>query len=66
LLNRTKYDNTLKDELERLTQARTNLDMKKLDTAVTLTSLRDDIRNQKQLLKRHRSQCLLQIRTSNK
>lgn len=47
MLNRTQYDNTLKDELERLTQARTNVEMRKLDTAVTLTSLRDEIRNQK-------------------
>ncbi len=47
LLNRTQYDNTLKDELENLKEYRSNLDMKKLDTAVTLTSLRDEIRNQK-------------------
>lgn len=47
MLNRTQYDNTLKDELERLTQARTNVEMRKLDTAVTLTGLRDEIRNQR-------------------
>ncbi len=47
LLNRTQYDNTLKDELERVKEFRTNLEMKKLDTAVTLTTLRDEIRNQK-------------------
>ncbi len=46
-LDRTEFDNTLKDERERLEQYRTNLEMKMLDTAVTLTSLRDDIRNQR-------------------
>lgn len=46
-LDRTQYDNTLKDERERLSTYRNNLEMKKLDTAVTLTALRDGIRNQK-------------------
>jgi multidrug efflux pump subunit AcrA (membrane-fusion protein) len=46
-LDKTQYDNTLKDERERLSTYRNNLEMKKLDTAVTLTALRDGIRNQK-------------------
>ncbi|MDP4223920.1 MAG: efflux RND transporter periplasmic adaptor subunit [Bacteroidota bacterium] len=46
-LDRTQLDNTLKDELERLSTYRTNLEMKKLDTAVVLNGLRDAIRNQK-------------------
>jgi HlyD family secretion protein len=46
-LDRTQFDNTLKDERERLSTLRNNLEMKGLDTAVTLTTLRNDIRNQK-------------------
>lgn len=46
-LDRTQYDNTLKDELERLSTYRNNTEMKKLDTAVVLTALRDGIRNQR-------------------
>jgi HlyD family secretion protein len=46
-LDRTQFDNTLKDERERLSTYMNNLEMKKLDTAVTLTTLRNDIRNQK-------------------
>ena len=46
-LDRTSYDNTLKDELENLTTLQTNLEMKILDTAVVLTNLRDDIKNQR-------------------
>ena len=46
-LDRTDYDNTLKDELQNLTTLQANLEMKILDTAVTLTDLRDGIRNQK-------------------
>ena len=34
----------LKDELERLTTYETNLEMKILDTAVTLSNLRDNIK----------------------
>ncbi len=45
-LDRTEYDNTLKDELEDLTTLRADLEMKILDTAVTLTDLRDEIKNQ--------------------
>ncbi|HUX57504.1 MAG TPA: efflux RND transporter periplasmic adaptor subunit [Bacteroidales bacterium] len=45
-LDRTSYENTLKDELENLKTLQTNLEMKILDTAVVLTNLRDDIKNQ--------------------
>jgi HlyD family secretion protein len=44
-LDRTSFDNSLKDELERLTTAQTNLEVKILDTAVTLSNLRDNIKN---------------------
>ena len=44
-LDRTSFDNTLKDELERLTTYQTNLEMKILDTAVSLSNLRDNIKN---------------------
>lgn len=44
-LDRTSFDNTLKDELERLTTQETNLEVKMLDTAVTLSDLRDNIKN---------------------
>jgi multidrug efflux pump subunit AcrA (membrane-fusion protein) len=45
-LDRTSYDNTLKDAIESLTTLQASLEMKILDTAVTLTNLRDEIRNQ--------------------
>lgn len=44
-LDRTSFDNSLKDELERLTTYETNLEVKVLDTAVTLSNLRDNIKN---------------------
>jgi len=44
-LDRTSFDNSLKDELERLTTFETNLEVKILDTAVTLSNLRDNIKN---------------------
>jgi hypothetical protein len=44
-LDKTAFDNSLKDELERLTTYETNLEMKILDTAVTLSNLRDQIKN---------------------
>jgi HlyD family secretion protein len=44
-LDRTAFDNSLKDELDRLTTYETNVEMKILDTAVTLSSLRDNIKN---------------------
>lgn len=46
-LDRTSYDNTLKDEQQNLKTMQANLEMKILDTAVTITSLRDDIKNQR-------------------
>jgi HlyD family secretion protein len=49
-LDRTEYDNTLKDELENLVTLKSNLEMKILDTAVTLTDLRDDIKNQQYIV----------------
>ncbi|MCX6321960.1 MAG: efflux RND transporter periplasmic adaptor subunit [Bacteroidia bacterium] len=44
-LDRTTFDNSLKDELDRLLTQETNLEMKILDTAVTLSNLRDNIKN---------------------
>lgn len=44
-LDKTSFDNTLKDELDKLQTYETNLEMKTLDTAVTLSSLRDNIKN---------------------
>jgi hypothetical protein len=44
-LDRTTFDNSLKDELERLTTYETNLEVRILDTAVTLSNLRDQIKN---------------------
>jgi hypothetical protein len=44
-LDRTSFDNTLKDEKDRLTTLETNLEVKILDTAVTLSNLRDNIKN---------------------
>jgi multidrug efflux pump subunit AcrA (membrane-fusion protein) len=46
-LDRTSYDNTLKDEMTNLENYQRKLEMKTLDTAVTLSSLRDDIKNQR-------------------
>jgi HlyD family secretion protein len=46
-LDKTSYDNTLKDELTNLESYRSKLEMKTLDTAVALSSLRDDIKNQR-------------------
>ena len=45
-LDRTEYDNQLKDQQENLKTLQTNLDMKILDTSVVLTNLRDGIKNQ--------------------
>jgi uncharacterized protein YukE len=44
-LDRTSFDNSLKDELERLTTLETNLEVRILDTAVNLSNLRDQIKN---------------------
>jgi hypothetical protein len=46
-LDRSNYNNTLKDEMDLLNKNRSDLEMKILDTAVVLSSLRDEIRNQK-------------------
>jgi HlyD family secretion protein len=46
-LDKTSYDNTLKDAIETLTADQAALEMKILDTAVVRTDLRDDIKNQK-------------------
>lgn len=46
-LDRTSYSNTLKDALESLDTYKSNVEMKVLDTAVVLTNLRDDIKNQR-------------------
>jgi len=45
-LDRTSFDNSLKDELERLETLNTSFQMKLLDSAVTLSNLRDNIKNQ--------------------
>jgi HlyD family secretion protein len=44
-LDRTTFENSLKDELDRLLTQETNLEMKILDTAVTLSNLRDNTKN---------------------
>jgi HlyD family secretion protein len=45
-LDRTSYDNTLKDESDELKTLQANLEMKILDTTVTMMNLRDEIKNQ--------------------
>lgn len=46
-LDRSSYSNTLKDALDQLKTYETNVEMKVLDTAVVLTNLRDEIKNQR-------------------
>ena len=46
-LDRTDYDNSLKDDRDRLATLITNLEVKNLDSAVNLTALRDEIKNQR-------------------
>ncbi len=46
-LDRTSYANTLKDAQDQLKTNQNNVDMKVLDTAVVLTNLRDEIKNQR-------------------
>lgn len=46
-LDRSSYNNTLKDESENLKTQLADMEMKILDTAVVLTNARDDIKNQK-------------------
>jgi HlyD family secretion protein len=45
-LDRTNFDNSLKDEMNNLKTLQDQLNMKTLDTAVVLSNLRDDIKNQ--------------------
>lgn len=45
-LDKTNFNNTFKDESDILKTIQTDLEMKILDSAVTLSTLRDDIRNQ--------------------
>jgi HlyD family secretion protein len=45
-LDKTSFDNSLKDELERLETQNTSYQMKLLDSAVSLSNLRDNIKNQ--------------------
>lgn len=45
-LDRTEFDNSLKDSRERLVTLQSNLEMALLDTAVTMTDIRDQISNQ--------------------
>ncbi|NLA48476.1 MAG: HlyD family efflux transporter periplasmic adaptor subunit [Bacteroidales bacterium] len=45
-LDRTEFDNSLKDSRERLVTLQSNLEMALLDTAVTMTNIRDQISNQ--------------------
>jgi multidrug efflux pump subunit AcrA (membrane-fusion protein) len=49
-LDRSSYSNTLKDAEDQLKTYQNNVDMKILDTAVVLTNLRDDIKNQRYVL----------------
>ncbi|MCU0462928.1 MAG: hypothetical protein MUF36_13105, partial [Bacteroidales bacterium] len=46
-LDRTSYDNTLKDAITSLQSLQSDLEMKVLDTAMSLTTLRDEIKNQR-------------------
>jgi hypothetical protein len=46
-LDRSSYSNTLTDALSTLTTYQQNVEMKILDTAVTLSNLRDNIKNQR-------------------
>lgn len=45
-LDRTEFNNDLKDQLEDLTARKLRLELKLLDTAIVLNDLRDQIRNQ--------------------
>jgi hypothetical protein len=46
-LDRTNYENSLRDAEEALKTQQANLEMRILDTAVSMTSLRDEIKNQR-------------------
>ena len=45
-LDKTDYENMLKDEVERLKTLQTDYEMKTHDTAIALAALRDDIKNE--------------------
>jgi multidrug efflux pump subunit AcrA (membrane-fusion protein) len=45
-LDKSAFSNTLKDEMDNLKTIQADLEMKILDTAVTLSTLRDEIKNQ--------------------
>jgi HlyD family secretion protein len=49
-LDRSEFDNTLKEIIDRLQTAQKELEMKILDTAVTLSLIRDEIHNQKYIV----------------
>jgi HlyD family secretion protein len=53
-LDRTSYDNTLKDEIETLKTVRSSMEMKILDTTDVLSTLRDEIKNQKYVVEEAR------------
>jgi hypothetical protein len=46
-LDRTTFDNSLKDEIQNLANLESSLQLKILDTAMTMTTLRDQIKNQR-------------------
>jgi HlyD family secretion protein len=48
--DRSEFDNTLKDILDRLDELQKELDMMILDTAVTLSASRNDIQNQRYIV----------------
>ncbi len=50
-LDRTEFNNNLKDEQEDLIQRKSRLELKLLDTAIVLNDLRDQIRNQSFIVK---------------
>jgi HlyD family secretion protein len=49
-IDRSTYTNSLKDAQDQLITYQTNVDMKILDTAMVLTNLRDDIKNQRYIV----------------
>lgn len=46
-LDRTEFENNLKDARERITEMQTQMEMMLLDTAVTMNNIRDQISNQR-------------------
>jgi HlyD family secretion protein len=49
-LDRSEFDNNLKDGKERLTELQTSLEMALLDTAMSMNSIRDQINNQRHIV----------------